>query len=112
MHTDSRRLKDVALLLVLAGLALGLAGLLAAGDPAMASNLSLQSPVSPVEQPAPTMAPAAEPAAAPGATTMPALSPEAAESPSDSQPPIPVGVLAGLMVVIGLVALVIGLRRR
>lgn len=79
---------------------------------ALAGPLLQDSPlVTPQEQlsPLPTTTPAVEPAQpAPAATP----APESPVVPPTAEPPIPIGVLIGVMLAIGLVALVVGLRRR
>lgn len=95
--------RDTAVLMSLALVALLVAALLAVSLPASARTFEQQSPVSPVQQPTATLQ--ASPAAAPEAAP-----PQA--STSATKPPIPVWGLAAIMGVIGVIALVVGLRRR
>ena len=95
---------------VLAIVALVIAWTLTASGAALAGPLLQDSPVAPPEQlsPQPTPALPVEPAqSAPTATAIPEPQPAAAAT---VQPPIPIGVLIGVMAVIGLAALFIGLR--
>lgn len=116
VNLRDRHLEVLALLAVMA---LALAVALSTGASQAARSLAQDSPVSPVEQTPPaletaTPEPTATTLTAPTATPSPSPSseemlPEAAPIP---EPPIPVAALAGLMLVIGLIALVIALRRR
>lgn len=103
----SERSYEIAFLLLLALLAAGLALAVERGLPADASAMHQQSPISPLEQPAPTASPEATTAPAP--TPVPAAAPPDATSP---QPPMPVWALAAIMLVLGAAALVIGSRKR
>ncbi len=101
---------------MLAGLAVAalvIAWTLTAGGAALAGPLLQDSPIAtPQEQlsPLPTAAPSVEPAQ-PAPTTTPAPEPQPA-LPDVAEPPLPIGVLIGVMAVIGLAALIIGLGRR
>jgi hypothetical protein len=100
----------VLLLAVLAAAALVIAWALTAGGAALAGPLLQDSPIAtPQEQlsPLPTAAPPVEPA--PATTLTPQPQPAAAAT---AEPPIPMAALIGVMLVIGLIALVVGLRRR
>lgn len=95
---------------MLALAALMVAWTLTAGGAALAGPLLQESPVAPPEQlsPLPTAAPSVEPTAP---ATTPALQPQPTAA-VKAEPPIPMGSLIGVMLVIGLIALVVGLRRR
>lgn len=107
------RQREALILAALAVAALVIAWTLMAGGAALAGPLRQDSPVAPPQEqlsPLPTAAPAVEPAQpAPAATPTPEPQPV---PPTAAQPPIPIGVLIGIMAVIGLAALIIGLRRR
>lgn len=99
---------EALILTALAVAALIIGWTLTAGNAALAGPSLQDSPVAaPQEQlsPLPTTAATVEPAQ-PTATPAPAP-----ESPV-AQPPVPIGVLIGVMAVIGLAALIIGIRRR
>ncbi len=100
------------MLAALAVVALALAWVTAAGGAALAGPLAQDSPLTPQEQlsPLPTDAPRVEPAQ-PASTATPAPEPQP-DAPTAAQPPVPIEVLIGAMVVLGLAALVISLRRR
>jgi hypothetical protein len=96
---------------MLAVAALMIAWTLTAGGAALAGPLLQDSPLAPPPEqisPLPTAAPSAEPTA-PDPT--PALQPQPT-APATAEPPIPLAALIGVMLVIGLIALVVGLRRR
>ena len=97
---STRPRRELALLLALALLALAVSVLMTAGRPAAAGPLHQDSPVSPVDSPLPT------PSDGPVLPT-----PQPDETPGTMRPPIPVPVLAGIMLAIGAVALVVGVRR-
>lgn len=107
--------RDLGLLVLIALLALATAVFLALGTTAAAGPSYQDSPVSPVEEPSPiaetpvslpTPAPTAEPTAAPTVEAM-----EPATTPATIEPPVPVPLLGAIMLVIGLIALAIVLRR-
>lgn len=106
--------RDLALVGLVGSLAIVLTALLATTSPAAAGRSSLQSPVSPLIEPtAEVNLPVRETPEPSGQPTV-----EVAKTPSPDQPiarssnpPIPLGVLAGFMVVIGVIALVIALSR-
>lgn len=107
------RQREALILAALAVTALVIVWSLTAGGAALAGPLGQDSPVAPPQEqlsPLPTAAPAVEPAR-PAPTTTPASEPQPA-IPATAQPPIPIGVLIAVMAVIGLAALIIGLRRR
>lgn len=111
-HTIRRDLAQVG---IVGLLAIFVTALLATTSPATAGPSSLQSPVSPLFEPT-------REAGTPAQMTpeQPALpTAEVAETLSSDQPtvrpgepPIPLGVMAGVMVVVGMIALIIALRRR
>lgn len=107
----SPRPREAFILAALAVAALVIGWSLTAGGAALAGPLLQDSPIAaPQEQlsPLPTGLPAVEPTQpAPAAT--PAPEPAASTA---TEPPVPIGVLIGVMAVIGLAALIIGLRRR
>ena len=98
------------MLAVLTVAALVIAWTLTAGGAALAGPLLQDSPIAPPEQlsPLPTVAPSGEPTAP---ATTPALQPQPTAA-VKAESPIPMGALIGVMLVIGLIALVVGLRRR
>lgn len=102
------------MLAALAVIALALAWAATAGGAARAGPLWQESPIAPAQEqlsPLPTAVPAAEPAPAQPA---PAASPvpEPPPAPPAAEQPIPMAALVGVMGLIGLAALIIGLRRR
>jgi len=102
------RQREALILTALAVAALVIAWTLTAGSAALAGPSLQDSPIAaPQEQlsPLPTAAATVEPA-------QPAPTPAPAPESLAAQPPVPIGVLIGVMAVIGLVALIIGLRRR
>lgn len=101
--------RKAALLALLAALALTLTAVLAAGRPAVAGPLSQTSPVSPLPQP--TMQPAASPQPLETATALPETTPAPASGSTALKPPISTAALAGVMLVIGLIALIVAWRR-
>ncbi len=102
--------REALILAVLAVAALVVAWTLTTGGAAMAAPRPQDSPVAPPEQlsPLPTAAPSVEPAA-PAAPPAPESQPTVAATP---EPPIPMAALIGVMLAIGLIALIVGLRRR
>lgn len=101
------------MLAALAVIALALAWATTAGGAAQAGSLAQDSPIAPSQEqlsPLPTATPLAEPPAAQPSPT-PAPAPQAPSTPA-AEPPIPVAVLGAIMGVIGVAALLIGLRRR
>jgi hypothetical protein len=96
---------------MLAVAALMVAGTLMAGGAALAGPLLQDSPLAPPPEqlsPLPTAAPSVESAAP---ATTPALQPQPTAA-ATAEPPLPMAALIGVMLVIGLIALVVGLRRR
>ncbi len=96
---------------MLAIAALMIAWTLTAGGAALAGPLLQDSPLAPPPEqlsPLPTVAPSVEPAAT---NTAPTLQPQPTAA-AKAEPPVPMAALIGVMVVIGLIALVVGLRRR
>lgn len=93
---------ELVLLVALALLALALSALMTAEMSGAAGPLYQDSPVSPTGSPLPT----------PNDTPTPTTPvPQAEEPAAAMRPPIPVPMLAGIMVLIGLVALAVGMRR-
>jgi hypothetical protein len=84
---------------------------LTASGAVLAGPLLQDSPLAPPPEqlsPLPTVAPSVEPTAP---TTSPALQPQPTAA-AKAEPPVPMAALIGVMLVIGLIALVLGLRRR
>ena len=111
-YTIRRDLAQVGLVGLLAIL---VTALLATTSPATAGPPSLQSPISPLIEPTGEAGTPAQ--MTPEQPALPTA--EVAETPSPDQPtvhpgepPIPLGVLAGVMVVVGIMALIIALHRR
>jgi hypothetical protein len=106
--------RDLVLVGLVGSLAIVLTVLLATTSPATAGPLSLQSPVSPLIEPTTEADPPAqetsEPPVGPAVEVAETISPDQPAARS-SKPPISVGVLAGLMVVVGIIALIITLSR-
>jgi hypothetical protein len=103
--------QEALTLAVLAVAALAIAWALMAGGAALAGPLLQDSPLAPPPEqlsPLPTAAPSVKPTA-PAPT--PALQPQPIAA-AKAEPPIPMAALIGVMLVIGLIALVVGLRRR
>lgn len=104
------RQKEALILAALAVAALIVAWTLTAGGVALAGPLGQDSPVAPPQEqlsPLPTAAPPVEPA-----QPVPTMAPEPQPVVPAAEPPIPIGVVIGIMAMIALAALIIGLRRR
>ncbi len=102
------KLPEILAVAALAITALAIAWTVTAGGAALAGPLLQDSPLAPLPEqlsPLPTAAPPTEPAPTATPETQPA-------APAPVEPPIPLGALIGVMAVIGLAALIIGLRRR
>ncbi len=102
------RLREALILALLAVVALTVAWTLAASSAALAEPMLQDSPVASPEQLSPlsTTASSVEPTET---APIPALQPAAAIK---AEPPIPMAALIGVMLVLGLIALVLGLRKR
>jgi hypothetical protein len=103
------QLPEIVIVVALAITALAIAWTVTAGGAALAGPLLQDSPLAPEQlSPLPTAAPSVEPAATNTALTLQPQPTAAAKA----EPPVPMAALIGVMLVIGLIALVVGLRRR
>jgi hypothetical protein len=105
------KLPEIVVVVALAITALAIAWTMTAGGAALAGPLLQDSPLAPAPEqlsPLPTDVPSVKPTAP---ATAPTLQPQPAAV-AKAEPPIPLAAIIGVMLVIGLIALVVGLRRR